>query len=167
MTDNTPGPNPSPPPPVTDSRLAEFRANYHQAAAVLDGLAGYIADWSVRKGFRPKCGLCAGGKRVVDDEGNVESCGRCKGRGWVPNNFAQDCMLVVTELAEMVEGDRRGQGQAPDEHCPAFTGVEVECADAIIRLLDLAGEYGWRIGPALMAKLAFNETRPFKHGKRY
>lgn len=38
-------------------------------------------------------------------------------------------------------------------------GVEVELADAMIRILDMAGGLGMDIGGALVEKLEFNRTR--------
>lgn len=47
-------------------------------------------------------------------------------------------MLVVSELAEAMEGDRK---DLMDDHLPEFKAFGVELADAMIRLLDLAGAY--------------------------
>lgn len=68
-----------------------------------------------------------------------------------------------SELSEATEAIRRGN--APDDHIPTFSGAEAEFADAIIRLLDHAGAKGYRIGEALVAKMAYNLSRPAKHGK--
>lgn len=72
-------------------------------------------------------------------------------------------MLVVTELAELVEGIRKPAVSS----IPPFTNEEEELADAIIRLLDYAGQYELRVGDAVRAKMAYNEGRPFKHGKAF
>lgn len=47
-------------------------------------------------------------------------------------------MLVVSEIAEAMEGDRK---DLMDDHLPEFKAFDVELADAMIRLLDLAGAY--------------------------
>ena len=39
--------------------------------------------------------------------------------------------LIMSEAAEALEALRKGNG--PDEHCPQFSGAEVELADVIIR----------------------------------
>lgn len=75
-------------------------------------------------------------------------------------------MLVVTELAELVEGLRKPLETKFDGNA-CYTNEEEEVADAIIRLLDYAGAYGLQIGEALCAKMAKNESRPFKHGKEF
>jgi NTP pyrophosphatase (non-canonical NTP hydrolase) len=85
-------------------------------------------------------------------------------QGFNRDNFDGDCMLVVTEIAEAVEGDRR---KAKDEHCPEFDSREVEIADTLVRLLHLASKYQLRLGDAFIAKQAYNLTRPVKHGKGY
>lgn len=52
----------------------------------------------------------------------------------------QTLMLVVTEVAEATEGDRKN---LMDDHLPHRKMAEVELADTLIRLVDLAGHYGW------------------------
>lgn len=64
-------------------------------------------------------------------------------RGWWddPNrDIFQTLQLVSTEIAEATEGDRKNKD---DDHLPSRKMVEVEMADTLIRLLDLAGRYGW------------------------
>ncbi len=81
------------------------------------------------------------------------------------HNDSEKVMLVVTELAEGVEGLRKGNG--PSEHIPDFNCMEEEYADAIIRILDHCAQRGWRIGQAIEAKMRYNLTRPHKHGKAF
>lgn len=80
---------------------------------------------------------------------------------------ATKLMLVVTELAEGVEGIRKSAGCSFDDGVNIFTNEEEEITDAIIRLLDYAGEYRLRIGEAINAKMAHNEGRPHRHGKGF
>lgn len=65
--------------------------------------------------------------------------------------------LVHSEVSEATEGIRKDK---MDEHLPQFRSGEVEFADAIIRLCDLSGALGYRLGEALSAKLAYNAQRP-------
>lgn len=65
-------------------------------------------------------------------------------------------MLVVSEIAEAMEGDRK---KAQDDKLPHRTMLEVELADAVIRIADLAGALGLDLGGAIAEKLAFNTTR--------
>ena len=87
-------------------------------------------------------------------------------KGWWESdrNDAECIALIHSEVSEALEGLRKPK---PDEHCPEFRSVEVELADAIIRIMDLAGARGWDVAGALVAKAAFNETRPHKHGKKF
>ena len=87
-----------------------------------------------------------------------------KEHGWwdTPREEGTLAMLVVTEIAEAVEAQRNGGGES--EKIPGFSKEEEEFADAIIRILDLAGAKGYRIGQAILAKHAFNRTRPHMHG---
>lgn len=53
--------------------------------------------------------------------------------------FFQTVQLIVTEVAEATEGDRKN---LKDDHLPHRVMEEVELADALIRTLDLGGRYG-------------------------
>lgn len=70
--------------------------------------------------------------------------------------------LIHSELGEMTEGVRKPH---PDEDCPEFTSEEIELADALIRAFDYAGAFGLRLGEAVLAKMDYNESRPYMHGK--
>jgi hypothetical protein len=105
-------------------------------------------------------------------------------------------MLIVSELSEALEADRKGQWV--NDGCDISTydketkklivacqdikpeeitagqyknliqgRVEEELADAIIRICGLAGTYKIDLDWHVVAKMAYNETRPFKHGKNY
>lgn len=73
-----------------------------------------------------------------------------------PMCFSQKLMLAVSELAEAMEGDRKG---LMDDKLPNRPMREVELADAIIRILDLAGAYKMDLGGAVTEKMEFNRTR--------
>ena len=83
---------------------------------------------------------------------------------WESDNTGEKLALIHSKLFETLEADRKNLDA---EHIPGFTGVEEELADAIIRILDFAGHHQLRLGEALSAKIAYNLTRPFKHGKAY
>jgi len=83
---------------------------------------------------------------------------------WESDNTGEKIALMHSELSEAFEADRKNLDA---EHIPGFTGVEEELADVIIRILDFAGHHQLRLGEALSAKIAYNLTRPFKHGKAY
>ena len=74
-----------------------------------------------------------------------------------PMNFSQKLMLIVSELAEAMEGDRK---DLMDDKLPHRKMREVELADAVIRIFDTAGAYNMDLGGAIEEKLAFNAIRP-------
>lgn len=85
-------------------------------------------------------------------------------KGWWDTNRSDgECIaLMHSELSEALESQRHGS--PPDEHIPEFTGEEVELGDAVIRIMDFGQAKGLRIAEAILAKMAFNQTRPHKHG---
>lgn len=73
--------------------------------------------------------------------------------------------LVTSEVAEAMEVVRKDPSKR-DEHVPEFMNLEVELADAVIRIMDFAATYGLNVGGAIRAKHDYNTTRPYKHGKK-
>ncbi len=73
-----------------------------------------------------------------------------------PMCFSQKLMLIVSELAEAMEGDRKS---LMDDKLPHRPMREVELADALIRIFDTAGAYGMDIGGAIAEKMAYNAER--------
>jgi len=84
--------------------------------------------------------------------------------GWWenPRPVGEVLMLMVTELAEAMEAYRNGNQES--EKIPGFSQMEEELADVVIRLLDYAGGENLNIEGALLAKMAYNEKRPYRHG---
>ncbi len=74
-----------------------------------------------------------------------------------PLCFSINLMLIVSEVSEAMEGDRKN---LMDDKLPHRPMREVELADALIRICDLAGAYQMDLGGAVAEKLAFNATRP-------
>lgn len=64
--------------------------------------------------------------------------------------------LVHSEVSEALEGVRKG---LMDDKLPHRPMAEVEIADAIIRLLDLAGHEGYDVAGAIAEKLSYNAQR--------
>ena len=92
---------------------------------------------------------------------------RAKTAGWWQNIYTgtafdprtkvpEKLMLIVSEVAEAMEGHRKG---LMDEKLPHREMLEVELADAVIRIFDLAGALEFSLGAAIEEKLAYNASR--------
>lgn len=64
--------------------------------------------------------------------------------------------LIHTEISEAAEGFRKSK---MDDHLTHRKMAEVELADALIRIFDLAGACGFDIGGALAEKMEYNSKR--------
>ena len=90
-----------------------------------------------------------------------------KDKGWwdEPRTNGEIIALIHSELSEALEGMRHGN--PPDQHLPELSSVEVELADAIIRIMDYAQVGNLKVAEALIAKMQYNKNRPHKHGKLF
>lgn len=70
---------------------------------------------------------------------------------------AEKLCLVHSEVSEAMEGHRKG---LMDDKLPHRLMIEVELADAMIRIADLAGALELDLGGAIAEKMAFNAVRP-------
>lgn len=64
------------------------------------------------------------------------------------------------EPAEKMEVGLPKDGEKPE-------GFITELADAVIRIADLCGYLGIDLAPVIRAKMEYNATRPYKHGKQF
>ena len=74
-----------------------------------------------------------------------------------PHVVGEKMMLIVSEVSEAMEAHRK---DLMDDKLPHRLGVEVELADAMIRIADLAGALGLDLGGAVAEKMAYNAKRP-------
>jgi NTP pyrophosphatase (non-canonical NTP hydrolase) len=84
---------------------------------------------------------------------------------WASKNTGEKIALMHSELSEALEADRKKI--LADDKIPAFSGMEAELADTVIRILDFAGFHKLRLSEAIIAKILFNLKRPYMHGKGY
>ena len=71
-------------------------------------------------------------------------------------NVGEMLMLAVSELSEALEGHRKNLQYT---HLPHRKMFEVELADTIIRILDMAYGLGYDVGTALVEKMCYNLNR--------
>ena len=70
---------------------------------------------------------------------------------------AEKLALIHSEVSEAMEGHRKA---LMDDKLPHRPAIEVELADAVIRIADLAGALDLDLGGAISEKMAFNRQRP-------
>ena len=71
-------------------------------------------------------------------------------------NVGELLCLVHSEISEAMEGARKG---LMDDKLPHRSMFEVELADAVIRICDIAGGFNLDLGGAIAEKLAYNARR--------
>lgn len=89
----------------------------------------------------------------------IETChARSKAAGWWenPREKGTSIMLMVSELSEAMEGERK---DLMDDKLPHRKMAEVELADALIRIFDYAGYYGYDLEAAMTEKMEYNAHR--------
>lgn len=74
--------------------------------------------------------------------------------------------LIHREASEITEALRKNDPVSL-KIGPEFTEEEEELADVIIRTLDYAAGFNLRVGEAILAKMKYNKSRPYKHGKKF
>jgi hypothetical protein len=71
-------------------------------------------------------------------------------------NKGEMIALIHSEISEAMEGERKG---LMDDHLPNRPMVEVEMADAVIRIMDYCGRWNYDIGGAIIDKIEYNRNR--------
>jgi NTP pyrophosphatase (non-canonical NTP hydrolase) len=88
-------------------------------------------------------------------------------KGWYeePRAFGESIALIHSEASEALEDHRNGHGfreiyYEGDKPC----GIPTELADVVIRIFDLCGHLDIDLEDAIRIKMAYNATRPQRHG---
>lgn len=83
---------------------------------------------------------------------------RARENGWWdnPRNDGELICLMHSELSEAMEGLRK---DLMDDHLPERKMVEVEMADAVIRIMDYCEARNLDLGGAIVEKLIYNQER--------
>ena len=124
--------------PINWDMFAKVKSKNYTFKESFSFLQTQIHNWAVEKGF-------------WDDE--------------VSSNPGMKIALMHAELSECLEGIRNGN--KPSDHIPEYSFAEEELADLFIRGMDFAEHNDYDIVGAIIVKMKFNETRPYKHGKKF
>lgn len=104
-----------------------------------------------------------GGHPVTLQNYVATAYGLSKRAGWwdgvdVNNPYvvATKLCLIHSEISEAMEGHRK---KLMDEKLPERPAIEVELADALIRIFDLAGALDLDLEGAVLSKMEYNQSR--------
>lgn len=115
----------------------------------------------------------------------TESHENAKDKGFTDATFVERIALIHSEVSEALEDYRNGLKPSefvyksprtgemykeseligPIDPTLKPCGIPSELADIVIRVFDLAGRENIDLERAIEEKMAFNKTRPFRHGK--
>ena len=125
-------------------------------ADIINEIARRCYQVSTRSGFHSDHELITELLKQHDYDSSLE---------WLEATAEQaEIARMHSELSEGLESVRKNPNR-PDEHLPQFDNRTVEYADCIIRIFDTCAKRNLPLGEALVAKIRYNASRPYKHGK--
>lgn len=98
-----------------------------------------------------------------------EDCAKTeREHGFGNQSAGEDIALMHSELSEALEEIRAGRALNEmyfnPERPTKPEGVPAELADVVIRIFGFCSRHQIDLGKAVLEKMAYNESRPFRHG---
>ena len=113
---------------------------------------------------------------LIEDKGFLSSFSKLQmimhetavAKGWYnpPKTFGEECMMMVTEIAEAIEEYRTNKNVAMYFKDGKPEGIGVEFADLFIRLLDICERYDYDLLSYVFIKAKYNLDRTYRHGNK-
>jgi len=85
-------------------------------------------------------------------------------KGWWDEPTPTPPHVIANIASELFEAMRALRDNEDDRHLAGYKAHTVELADAVIRIMDYAGACGLPLADAIIDKMRYNETRPYRHG---